>query len=355
MSLKKVIEDGHKDIAGSRTKNRLSIQISYAVQLIMEFYSMEFLVFMDYIEDVVIIEDPENSVGSSIHLYQIKTKSTDKQIQLNAVITDEWFQKIYENALSYNDYLDEATVVCNTDIVSKSSTVFKNEKNKLSDIKTNPNVQKIVSAIAKDLNVDESEIDLTKLYFVRSYLSTKSHKDEVEYQFESFLQKKEPNLQLATARTIYKTLYNELDSKFNSEIDPNCSDFSEIVNNKGLGSNKIKEIVAAGLTVQLPDSDMLFSKFSISSIKDIQKYNSCYYQIKMDLYSDKELLIQTRDNIRKVISRIIDNGEESYSNLLLLAYEECISIGCVPSCYSEEYYLKMLIMLLAYKMCYGGY
>lgn len=49
MSLNDIISGSHKEIAGSRTKNRLTVQISYAIQLIMEFYSTDFLIMMDYI------------------------------------------------------------------------------------------------------------------------------------------------------------------------------------------------------------------------------------------------------------------------------------------------------------------
>lgn len=100
MSLGDLISSCHKEIAGSRTKNRLTIQISYAIQLIMDYYSTDFLVMMDYIEDVSVISDPDNP--SAIHLYQIKTKSTDRQYLLSAVIKDEWFQKLYRNALKYS-------------------------------------------------------------------------------------------------------------------------------------------------------------------------------------------------------------------------------------------------------------
>ena len=69
MSLKDRISESQKEIAGSRTKNRLTVQISYAIQLIMDFYSTDFLVMMDYIEDVSIICNPD--APSEIHLYQI--------------------------------------------------------------------------------------------------------------------------------------------------------------------------------------------------------------------------------------------------------------------------------------------
>ena len=149
MSLGDLISSCHKEIAGSRTKNRLTIQISYAIQLIMDFYSTDFLVMMDYIEDVSVISDPDNP--SAIHLYQIKTKSTDRQYLLSAVIKDEWFQKLYRNALKYSDYVDSASLVCNTDIVVSGTEVFPNERTGLDDKSIEENIKKIRKAIAKNM------------------------------------------------------------------------------------------------------------------------------------------------------------------------------------------------------------
>lgn len=86
MSLGDRISSLNKEITGSRTKNRLTIQISYAMQLIIEFYSTDFLVLMDYIEDVSVIKDPSDP--SAIYLYQVKTKSANKNYLLSAVIKD---------------------------------------------------------------------------------------------------------------------------------------------------------------------------------------------------------------------------------------------------------------------------
>lgn len=130
MPLSDIISSTHKEIAGSRTKNRLTVQISYAIQLIMEFYSTDFLIMMDYIEDVSIISAPETP--SSIHLYQVKTKSSDRQYLLSTVIGDKWFQKLYKNAQKYEKYLGNASLVCNTDIITsrskQNSELFANKK-----------------------------------------------------------------------------------------------------------------------------------------------------------------------------------------------------------------------------------
>ena len=180
MSLDGLISSTHKEIVGSRTKNRLTVQISYAIQLIMDFYSTDFLVMMDYIEDISIITDPENP--AAIHLYQVKTKSADKQYRMTTVINEKWFQKLYGNAKKYGDYVGSASVVCNTDIVSSTGAeVFPNEKTALDDATVQANIRKLRKAIAADQGVAEKDIDLTKFLFVRTTLSTKGHKDEIEH------------------------------------------------------------------------------------------------------------------------------------------------------------------------------
>ena len=352
MSLKECIELNKNEIAGSRTKNRLTVQISYAIQLIMEYYSMDYIILMDYIEDVAIIENPNDPSG--LHLYQVKTKSTDKQYALTTIIKEEWFQKLYGNARKYQGYVMEATLVCNTDVVNDKENIFFNQKSNLSDMKENPNIKKIIKAISKDLNILEEEVDLSQFFFVKSNLSTKGHKDEVEYQFENFLLKEDSNLQVATARAIFKIIYDELDNKFNWELDENCSDIIEIFKMKGVNSTDINSAISTGLAIQLPDANKLFDIFNIKSAKDIREYMQRYSQIKMDMFPKKEVLINTRKTIVSLIEKSIDDGIEKFPQLLIAVYDKCKSEKCIPTAYSEEYYLKLLVMLLIYKYCYGG-
>lgn len=155
----------------------------------MEFYSTDFLVMMDYIEDISVITDPDKP--SAIHLYQVKTKSAGRQYLLSTVISEKWFQKLYSNAKKYGTYTSSASVVCNTDIVASSSEVFPNEKTSLDDGTIQTNISKIREAIAKDQGIDIKDVDLSKFFFVRSTLSTKGHKEEAEHQFQDFLLKQD--------------------------------------------------------------------------------------------------------------------------------------------------------------------
>lgn len=356
MPLSDIISVTHKEIAGSRTKNRLTVQISYAIQLIMEFYPTDFLIMMDYIEDVSVISDPDSP--SAIHLYQVKTKSTDKQYPLSAIIGDKWFQKLYANAQKYGKHLGSASVVCNTDIVTSNSKpgseVFSNTRTVLDDKAVQTNVKKIRKAIADDQKVSESEIDLSKFYFIRSTLSTKRHKDEVEHQFQDFLLTKDADLQVATAKSIFSILYDELDKRFNDEISEDCSDVHEIFSKKGLDGRNIKSIISCGLAIQIPALDKLFADFNITSVLERRRYTSKYTQIKMDMYSNISLFVILKKTLLTFIEIENSNGIDDMPGLLEAVYNKTNESNLVPVAYQDEHYLKALIMILIYKYCYGG-
>lgn len=352
MSLEDMISESHKEIAGSRTKNRLTVQVSYAIQLIMDFYSTDFLVMMDYIEDVSIICNPDNP--SEIHLYQVKTKSSDKQYSLSAIIKDEWYQKLYNNAKKYQGFIGSASVVCNTDVIHNQETVFPNKKTLLDEKSIQDNVNKIRKAIAKAQKVKEEDVDLSKFYFIRSSLSTKGHKEEVEHEFEDFLLNRDPDLQVATAKSIYKLLYNELDDKFKNEIDERCTDIQEIFGQKGVKSQDIKNIISCGLAIQIPTLDKLFTDFNISSVSERRKCASQYSRIKIDMYSDMATFVKTKQDILKLIEQINGTGIEDMPSILSAVYDQAEQESLISMAYADEYYLKVLIMILIHRYCYGG-
>ena len=98
------------------------------------------------------------------------------------------------------------SIVCNTDIVTSltqsKTEVFPNAKTALDEKSIQSNIKKIRSAIATDQKIDEGKVDLSKFFFVRSTLSTKGHKEEVEHQFQNFLFEQDADLQVATVKSI---------------------------------------------------------------------------------------------------------------------------------------------------------
>lgn len=241
MSLSKKIIETERDNSGSMAKNRLSFQISYVVKLIMDFYGSDFILLMDYIEDIAVITNPENP--DSIRLYQVKTKGGVGNLTLHYVIQDKWFQKLYKNAMQYGEHLLEGNLVCNADIIEDSKILFSNEKNILTDSSNSDVASKLIKAIAEDQKVSEGEIDLAKFFVIRSEISTKSHKEDIMGKFETFLLSKKPDIQVDMARAVYNTIYTLLDEQLNCELSGSNTDMSEIIRKKGVISHDIVSLL----------------------------------------------------------------------------------------------------------------
>lgn len=352
MSLLDLIESNEKEIYGSRTKNRLTVQISYAIQLIMEFFSDEYIVLMDYIEDVSIICDPTDS--SKIHMYQIKTKTPGKTYKLTTVLEEKWFEKLYANAVKYREYVGSASLVCNTDIDVSGKSIFPNERTLFSDPTIQKNIEKLRSAIAIDQGIPQEDVDLSKFCFIRSQLSTQGHKDEMEHSFSNFLYEKDPNLQVATVKAIYQFLYGELDARFNCEIDEKCTNVNEIFLRKGLSSSRVNEMISCGLSIQLPNLDKLFSIFKITSISERRKLAASASKLKIDMHSNLSIFIELKKVIYQMICSHNESGIDSIPELYDVVYHAAIDSDNISSVYKEEHYLKLLIMNMVYKYSVGG-
>ena len=254
--------------------------------------------------------------------------------------------------------MSSASVVCNTDIVTSLSKhnceVFANAKTSLDDKTIQNNIKKIRKAIAEDQKVDETDIDLSKFYFVRSMLSSKGHKEEAEHQFQNFLFKQDGDLQVATAKSIFSILYDELDKRFNEEISEECTDIGEIFEKKGMDGKNIKSIISCGLAIQIPTLDKLFADFGVTSVLERRRYNSKYTQIKIDMYSNISLFVELKRTLLSFIEVENLNGVDDMPGLLEAVYKKAKTSEFIPAGYQDEHYLRMLIMILIYKFCCGG-
>lgn len=346
MSLKQEIEKSHKEIYGSRSKNRLSLQISYAIELIIEFYKLDFLILMDYIEDVSVIENPNDP--SKIHMYQVKSKKAGSNFTFASIIKDEWFQKLYSNGLKYSDYIETANIVCNADILDGKNSILINEQTSVSDDIQLKNINKIKEAIAKYNHIAISDVDLSSYYFIKTELSTKNHKQDVTYKFESFLNDLSSDVQIETARALFNIIYGKLDDVFNNELNEDCNNANEIFLKKGLNSKEIKEIINCGLVIQLPDIDKIFGDFSITSIIEKRIYSKIYRSIKRDMLKDDSIYKKLLINICSLINTAINYGIDDSIKIRDYVIENIKT----PVIYDESY-VHLLTMILIYKYCSG--
>ncbi len=346
LSLKQEIEKSHKEIYGSRSKNRLSLQISYAIELIIEFYNLDFLILMDYIEDVSVIENPNDP--SKIHIYQVKSKKAGSNFTLASIIKDEWFQKLYSNGLKYSNYVETANIVCNADILDGKNSILINKQTSVSDDIQLKNINKIKDAIAKYNNILVTDVDLSSYYFIKTELTTKNHKQDITYKFESFLNSLSSDVQIETARALFNIIYDKLDDVFNNELNEDCSNVNEIFVTKGLNSKEIKEIINCGLVVQLPGIDKIFNEFSITSVIEKRTYSKIYRSIKRDMLKDDSIYRKLLIDIYSWINTAINYGIDD--NVKIRNY---VIENIKTTVIYDDSYISLLTMILIYKYCAG--
>ena len=103
-------------------------------------------------------------------------------------------------------------------------------------------------------------------------------------------------------------------------------------------------------------SQHLAEAFHIRSPLDAvcRKCVSQYSQIKMDMYSDTAAFVKTKQALSKLIEKVNESGVDDMPNILSDVYDQAKSEDIVSMAYADEYYLKVLIMILIHRYCYGG-
>ncbi len=127
----------------------------------------------------------------------------------------------------------------------------------------------------------------------------------------------------------------------------------EILTKKGLDGKNIKEIIDCGLSIQMPIPDKIFTDFKVQSIMERKKYMTQYRQIKMDMYSEMEMFVPLKKLLMDFIEDENQNGADEMTSLLEAVYLRATECESIPVGYQDKHYLKMLIMILIYKYCYG--
>ena len=74
----------------------------------------------------------------------------------------------------------------------------------------------------------------------------------------------------------------------------------------------------------------------------------------MDMYSNMSIFVQLKRLLMNLIEMANSSGIDDMTGLLDAVYSQAVENELVSSVYSNEHYLKILIMILIFKYCYGG-
>ncbi len=353
MGIDSQIEKVYKDMSGSIAKNRLTIQLSYAIKLIVDLYSVEdFTVFLDCIEDVAVKTISNGS--EKLFLYQIKTKSRG-HFGLNYIIDEKWFEKLYKHTHEFTGLDYEIALVSNVDI-KDSQIIFPNERsNIIDDIVEKANAKedkkrlyRIKKCISDNENIPIEEVDLSKFYVINSNLHSDTHKDQALKIFEDFIVSIDQNAELIKTKAFFTALYDTLDSRFNNEINPDTTDFDEIVRKKGYTKNEFQQSLTAYMNGSIPKNTELYSLLGITSVAEQKEMAIQRPQFLMDLTK--------RDEPFKVfLSEILGYVSQSNTQTLI---RDCVDFVYqntkISPIYKNQGYIKFATAFIYYKHINGG-
>ena len=66
------------------------------------------------------------------------------------------------------------------------------------------------------------------------------------------------------------------------------------------------------------------------------------------------VFVETKKIVLKLIEEVNQSGIDDMPEILLSVHEQVTKNNLISAVYAEEYYLKILIMILIYRYCYGG-
>lgn len=349
MSIDSKIEKVYKDMSGSTAKNRLTIQISFAVKLIVDIYSIEdFTIFLDCIEDVAV--KTISAGNEQITLYQVKSKK-NSTFTLNYIITEEWLQKLYKHTQEFAGLDYEIALVSNTEITDGGAVLFPNEKSSIpSDIidEDNARLTKIKKCISENENIDLEKVDLSNFYVIKTNLHTDTHKDQARQIFSDFIAHIDPNAEYSKIKAFFITLYDTLDAKFNCEINPKNTDLNEITQKKGYTKNEFEQALHAFLNRSIPKNSELFSLLNITSISEQREIIAGRGSFLMDLVKNDE-------PFKILLSELLDFiNNASTSTLIKSCVDYVFTNEKISPIYKTPSYIKFATAYMYYQFINGG-
>lgn len=247
--------------AGSRSYNRLDMQVSQTLHMAIELYdSLNYLLILDHYDDITLFDLDADPLAVSY--YQMKT--SEDTITIDSAISEGWLAKLYAQFSRPEGWLvKELGLITNTPLEVSYKVISKKGKpyNKKDSItaertlftKLNQSVQdKIRADIAKKRGISIDDVDLSKFAHLHTTLTIERHKDIVEKEVQDFLYDKYPRITVDTVKGIYSSLVDLLTKRQEYEHMLEDSALDEVKRHKGFTRTELSHVIDKAIMLSLP-------------------------------------------------------------------------------------------------------
>lgn len=208
--------------SGSRAYNRLDMQASQSLHMVLELYDkFNFEIIEDYYDDITILNLDKDPLVVSY--YQMKT--SDHVITIDSAIKKDWLVKMQRQMERPEGWIvKELGLITNTPLKVIFKVQGENGKSIAHKVeykdphtpfsKFDKSVQnRIINDIAAKCGIPTEEVDLSKFVHVHTTLSIERHRDIVEKEMSDFLFCKNRHITIDTVKGIYQTVMEILTKK----------------------------------------------------------------------------------------------------------------------------------------------
>ncbi len=305
--------------AGSLAYNRLDMQVSQSLHMAIELYpNLNYLFVLDHYDDITLFDDDVSP--SVVSYYQMKT--SEDSISIDTAISESWITKLYEHLNNPEWIVSELGLITNCPLKLTIKFIDDNGKKRTSeksctsertdfvDFDTNI-LNKVKTDIAKRKGIPVDEVDLSKFVHMRTTLSIPKHREIVEQEMSSFLQKQYPRITVDSAKTIYNAMMNLLSRRQSYELLDKSAAFKVVREKKGVSKTDFSRIIDEAMLIAIPPFQDISNLIGCT---EENKYRASYEytRILTDFQSKSESFTSVFMKIRNIcISNPKNDGEEA--------------------------------------------
>lgn len=338
--------------AGSRSYNRLDMQVSQVLHMAIELYpNLNYLFILDHYDDITLFDD-ENTLNA-VSYYQMKT--SEDSISVDTAISEAWFAKLYEQLKEPQWLVKEIGLITNCPLRitvitmgangkrTKAEKAYSAERTPISSFKAQV-IEKIKADIAKRNDSNIEDVDLSKFVHMRTTLSIPKHKEIVEQEMNDFLQKQYPRITIESAKTIFRTMMDILTRCQGYELLDKDAPFEQVREKKGMSKTDFSRVIDNAMLIAIPDFQEIEKYLSLDQN---EKYAASYEYTKIitDLKSKSDsftaVFMRTRnlcadhpkENNESVqdycerINKLMSNQSLIYNSTYISVLVACIQIN----------------------------
>lgn len=335
--------------AGSLAYNRLDMQVSQTLHMAIELYpNLNYLFVLDYYDDITLFDDDVSP--SVVSYYQVKT--SEDSISIDTAISESWIAKLYEHLTNPEWIVSELGLITSCPLKMtiqfidgdgkrhRSEKSYVSEKTDFVHFDTDI-INKVKTDIATRKGIPVDDVDLSKFVHMRTTLSIPKHREIVEQEMSSFLQKQFPRITVDSAKTIYNAMMDLLTRRQSYELLDEGDAFKVVREKKGVSKNDFSRIIDEAMLIAIPPFQEIGNLIGCT---EDDKYRASYEytRILTDFQSKSESFTAVFMQIRNIcIANPQNNGEESreYCNRIytLIPSENpiynktyiCILVACI--------------------------